>query len=374
MPEAWLEPGSWRTLSQVSVVATREPPGKIVAEAALGKTRPFDLYLSVPSQGGTAERNSIGADRQQTRTLVLDDPLPLHVTVATHGVVIETKFADVDTQELTFEIDGNRLVDISGSVRLRVVDADSGEVPPECTVELNGQPTSSGFHITHETSSAVPDPRGDVVFPRVTAGPVTLTIRADGYESIVQTVGVMPGEITDLGTFTLNRWRTILGRTLDAENKPVSVSVDVFPLERFESTRADLSNRCFLSNEGGELKIDGIGRGRYLLRIYDGMWGAPPLVVDTTNGTVRGLEIRLAPKVGVDLRFESTLPADALLRLKSDKNLPVLECPTTPGRVQHVRLLPGFYALHVTSGNEEVLSRALFVDTKASEVVIPGGR
>lgn len=373
IPDVPFARDGWRTIAAVSVVTSREHPGKVVESSSLGKTLPIDMYLMVPHQDDSADNASIAPDGEQKRTLVLDDPLPLHVSVAMHGVVLDTKIADVDTQELTFEIDGNRLIDISGSVRLRVVDAETGVLPTDCTVELNGQLTPSGFHLTRETSSAVPGPRGDVVFPKVTAGSVTLLIRADGYENIARSVQVLPGD-TDLGTFKLDRWCEILGRTLDAEKHPASVILHVFPLDQFESTRVELSKRCFKSNEDGELKIPSIGRGRYLVRVRDETWGAAPLVVDTTGGTVRGVEITLKPKVEVALRFDRTLPSGALIRLTDGAGLPVLESEKTAGQLQRIRVLPGLYTLRVTRDREDILESALSVDARTTEVAIPSGR
>jgi hypothetical protein len=373
LPDSIVDPNSWRTVAQVSVVATREAPGAILEAKDLGKTQPFDVYLLVSGPDGSAENAPSGARGDQTRTLFIADPLPLHINVVVHGVVLETKLADVDTEELSFEIEGDRLLESTASARLRVVDAESGEVPADCTVTLEAQPTWNGYHHSRGSSSGAPDPRGDIELQGISTGPITLEIRAEGYEAIVQKVQVTPGD-NDFGTFKLDRWCVILGRTLDVEKHPVSVIVNVFPLDQFESTRIELSKRCFKSNDDGELRIPSIGRGRYLVRVRDEKWGAPPLVVDTAGGTVRGVEIVLKPKVDVALRFEHTLRTGALIRLSDGGGLPVLESECTPGRLQRIRAVPGLYTLRVTRGNEDVVQSALFVDTKPSEVVIPGAK
>jgi hypothetical protein len=353
----------------VTLVTTREQPAKVVGSAQLGMTPCVDVWLFVPgpSDADEAEPERAKTSADQTRTLQIADALPVYVSATLRGAVIDTQRVDENTDAIAFELEGDRVLECGGSIRLRVVDGDGGAPPSDCRVRIDPS-ANLGWRIAREAPSAIPDRHGEVTFSDLYAGPTTLTIRAEGYESIVRTVDVKPGGVTDLGTCVLDRWCTIRGRTLDAENQPVVVIVNAFPLDRFEETRAELSKRCYKSNEDGELTISTVGRGRYLLRVRDEQWGAAPVVVDTTSGSVHGISIVMKRKVDVALRFERALPADTLLRLVDDAGLPVLERERSSGAVQRIRAVPGLYSLRLTRRGEDILQSALFVGAEPSEV------
>jgi hypothetical protein len=367
----------------VEITAAREPPGETIDRAMRGTTQtsPFLIWFSGADEGAGAAKT---AASDQVRTLYLEDKLPLYLTLSTRGIELETKLADVGMDAVMFDIDLSKIESLVGSVRLRVVERDGGALAEDCTVELRTEPVRYGWHGSPEPRTAAPDSNGDVSFTKLTAGRMTLVIRSEDHEQLAQDVLVKPGEATDLGTFALDRWCSITGRTLDSEGRPVSVLLNVYPLDRFEDTRVELSRRFFKSNEEGELKIPSIGHGRYLVRVADDKWGAAPRMVDTTRGAMQGLEIRLQPKVDVTLRFQPSFSGGSLLRVTTGDGLPVFESDMNGTMVQltsdmlvapvRLRLVPGLYALHVTRGDGELLHSALFVDTKASEVMIPQGK
>jgi len=351
----------------IDVVVTREPPGKLIDLAHLVPASSWTFWLALHR---TAEEGSNAPLGRTNQTLWPDDPFPLYVSATTGGAVLATKRAEIGTDALTFEIGADELDKADARVHLRVVERDGSPVPSDCKVELRSALTRTHAYGSKNVSPVSPDADGNVSISMLAGGPMVLTILSDGHETFERSVNVTPGADNDLGTFEIDRWCSITGRTLDADGHPISVLANAFPLDRFDSTRVELARRYFKSNEDGELDIPSLGRGRYVVRIVDDDWGSPPIVADTTNGPVRDLDVRLKPKVDVVLRFAHRLTARSLLRVESSDRIPVLERDASGARAE-LRLVPGLYVLRVTRGDEELLRSALFVDTKASEVAIP---
>jgi hypothetical protein len=354
-------------LIPIDVVVTREPLGKFIDVAHVVPASSWPFWLSLHAAAGEGSNARLGRTKQ---TLWPDDPLPLYVSATTGGVVIASKRAEIGTDALTFEIDADEIETAAARVHLRIVERDGSPAPSDCKVELRSALTRTHAYGSKDASPVSPDANGNVSMSMLAGGPMVLTILADGHETFERSVNVIPGADNDLGTFEIDRWCSITGRTLDEEGRPISVLVNAFPLDRFDSTRVELSQRYFKSNEEGELNIPSLGRGRYVVRIVDDNWGSAPIAADTTNGPVHDLDVRLKRKVDVVLRFAHRLTARSLLRVESSDRIPVLERDASGARAD-LRLVPGLYVLRVTRGDEEILRSALFVDTKASEVVIP---
>jgi hypothetical protein len=362
-----------RTLFSFELVATREPPGALLDLPQIRSMQQTRFGLSFGPAGET-RAGAIVRDPQKPYMLVLDDPLPLYVSLSSRGVVLETKLAPIGTDELTFTVGPEQLDAIVASIHLRIVEREGGAVPSDCSVELNVDPMTDRYHGGKISWRTAPDTSGDVSFPDVAAGSLQLVIRAEGHESITQWVIAKPGELVDLGTIELTRFGKITARVLDAEGRPVSVLLNAFPLDQFESTRTELSKRFFKSNEDGELTVPSVGRGRYLLRVVDETWGAMPLVIDTTRGEVKDVEIRVKPKVEVTLRFARGTSAASRFAVVTSDKLPVLELDNFSQSEQKLRLVPGIYALRLTAGDEVLLHSAFFVDTKSTVLEISGGK
>jgi hypothetical protein len=246
---------------------------------------------------------------------------------------------------------------------LRLVDPLGGSLPEDCTVMLHDQWMNK--------SAGELSADGVIEFTGLMPGAMTLAIRAEGCEDVDQRVDVLPASVTDLGTIPLNRWCRIVARVLDPDGKPVSVFFNAFALDRFEAEHGKLGTKCFRSSaDDGALLIDTLGRGKHLLRAMDDNWGAG-VVVDTTDGDVRGLVVRVAHKVAVTVRLPIEPPTFAGWRVTDRADLPVMEVHAQNSNVLPLRLVPGSYTLRLIQRDEELARLAFNVGSEPTEIAMP---
>ena len=122
---------------------------------------------------------------------------------------------------------------------------------------------------------------------------------------------------------------------------------NVFPLDRYAATRETLGKRFFRSTTDGELKIASIGRGRYLIVANDPAWMSMPVLVDTTIGDKKDVEIRVSKGTPVAVRLRADpLPA-ARLEVRTRSGLPVAERRCRDRDPVKFMLVPGSYSIEL---------------------------
>lgn len=296
--------------------------------------------------------------------LTLRERLPAWVSLVARGLVLAKQLVPAGSREVVFTLDGSDLDALLASVRLRVLDAETGEPARGFSVSLDWKGMGRSGSMKMDRATA------DVSLDKIPPGPTVVSLLADGRESIVERVVLLPGQVNDLGTFHLQRLSEIRGRVVDEEGRPARVRFNVFPLDRYAQTRSTLANRFFQSSADGEFKIDSVGRGRYLIRVRDDAFVADPVLADTSFSDVRGVEVRVRTGTPVVLRFRADPPADARVIVQTGAGLPVLErtCDTTdPMRVV---LSPGSYSVHVEAGETWLWSQGLRVKAEPVDLVL----
>jgi len=112
----------------------------------------------------------------------------------------------------------------TGDTEVRVVLEADGRIRGVVALE-DGSPAGLFTVSAGWWSPPVPsaDPRGAFELPAVPPGSHDLTIRGPEFaEKTVRGVEVKPGEVTDVGTITVTRGRSVTGRVLTAGGKPVA--------------------------------------------------------------------------------------------------------------------------------------------------------
>lgn len=294
---------------------------------------------------------------------VLSKPPPLYASLLLGDFAIQTRAVLPGADEVTFEITKNDVEKLPGEVRLRVVDGDTDAPPGGVNINL-GQRLAGRRGTRRE-------PDGAVVFEEVLPGSVMLTISAEGREIVTERVLVKPGTVTDLGLYRLQPFSLIQAKVVDDAGEPARVQFNVFPLDRYAATRETLGKRFFRSSADGELKIDSVGRGRYLILANEGGWVSMPALADTTLGNQKELEIRVSKGTPVAVRLRADpLPA-ARLEIRTRSGLPVAERRCRDRDPMKFMLVPGTYSIELWDGETWLASETLVVGAEPVRIYFP---
>jgi hypothetical protein len=363
LSEALAADSTLRLPITIDVVATHQAIGPIWERVQSFHSAPMHVSLRASYAPARLNPSSDESKAGCSGVLVTDQQPPLFVSLVLHDFVLGSLPAPEGAQSLTFVVDPDIVKRNVGTVRLRLVDPLGGSLPEDCSVMLRDQ------WMEKRAGEIAVD--GQIEFTGLTPGVMTLSIRADGCEDVDQRVEVAPASVIDLGTMPLRRWCKIVARVLDPDGKPRSVFFNAFALERFEMEREKSVSRCFRSDASdGELVIDTLGRGKHLLRTLDDNWGAM-VVVDTTDGDVRGVVVHLARKVGVTVRLPIEAPTSASWRVTVRAELPVMEMRAQSSSVLPLRLVPGSYTLRLMQGGDELARLPFNVGSEPTDVAMP---
>lgn len=295
--------------------------------------------------------------------LELTEPLPVFVSLVFRGFALDTKPVPPGAEEVVFTLTEEVLNALPGVVRLRIVDGDTDTPPAGLKVLLDQR--LAGRRGTRREAD------GSISFEGVLPGPVILTIAAEDREKVVERVLVEPGAVTDLGVYRLQPFSLIRAKVVDDVGKPAQVAFNVFPLDRYASTRETLDQRFFRSTVDGELKIDSVGRGRYLILASEEEWVSTPTLADTTLGKQEGLEIRVSKGTPVALRLRADpLPA-ARLEIRTRSGLPVAERRCRNRDPMKFVLVPGSYSIELWDGETWLASETLVVGMEPVRLYFP---
>ena len=274
-------------------VATRVPPGKRFAEVVGSVNSEFGAgrYQSHGPRAGKVAPGGMGV-------LVLDCDLPVWVSLVHFQVVLQTQRVDVGQDEVTFVLTPDDLLAGLATIRVQVIDAETGLPLQHARVMVRGG--------TYSDLGVATDPQGVATIDRREPGHFVLHVRAAGYERLRKPIDALPGEVTELGTVALDKEVTVEGRVLDLEGHPRSASFSLGILDPGDHSIHWFQQEGFRSAGDGSFDIKGLGRKEYLIRTsnhdahnngeWEGItWVSGNLLLDTRAGSVAGLEVRLRP-------------------------------------------------------------------------------
>jgi hypothetical protein len=337
-------------------VATREMPGRRFEEVAgslnhrIGVGRFEDRGPRVE----TAAPGGLGV-------LLLDCDLPVCVSLVHFQAVLQTRRVVTSEDEVTFVVSPEDLLADLATLRIRVIDAESGLAIPRARVTLGGGACFDPGVAT--------DPEGIATIERREPGRFDLKVAAGGYELFRRPVDALPGELTDLGTVALEKEATVEGRVLDLEDHPVAASFSLGIVDPEDHSIHWFRGEEFASSGAGHLEIRGLGRKAYVLRtnnhdlLGDGGWrgvtwvsGNVPL--DTRDGSIAGLEIHLQPASRLVLRDVAGGAGDAMRFRVADELGQELVAGLLHGSEPRPLALPvGSYVVWLLDARGEVLSK-----------------
>jgi hypothetical protein len=322
---------------EVFAVATLEPPRERLGATLEDSYRNYGIgqWRAFAAWNGEVE-----IDEPRAGVLELPRALPVYVSACVENVVLRTRYVPASAENVEFVISPEELRAARGSLRLRIVDGDTGTAITQGRVGLhaNGQ---------FGTGREIIQPDGTVEIADLTPGPRNLAIVCRGYEWIVEQVDIEAGIETDLGVFRLSRPVSIEGTAVDANGAPVRAWVSVWPLDQYDAAVRIADKFCWRADADGRFRVQPAGRRRYLLRANDEEWAGEPVIVDTTSGPVQNVRLRVARGVPLSVTFEPGTPRGARLHVRDGHGQSLAERAVDPGRPAKIGLAPGRYSVQV---------------------------
>jgi hypothetical protein len=320
----------------ITLAATTEAPSNRIAAARDGM---WDApYYTVQ---GLREGQSPGS---YDRYFDFPEPLPMYLSACLADVVLGTQYVGTDQPVVTFVLSLASLHERLHAVRLRVLDADSGEPVRSATAGLLplGMLSVRGLPV---------DVDGRIVFEQRPPGRWTLLIEARDYERVLTPVEIASDEDTDLGTFKLSRGISIEGMFIDLRGAPVTgISFELVPVHGFDASTDTRTRLVWVADEHGGFSVKQIDRGQHVIRrvwrgvpkrlhgAQDGELGFRPILVDTSDGSKAGILVQCAPAMPVAFRGDDG-SAEAIT-IVDEHDLPVEE---THIGASAIHLVPGAY-------------------------------
>jgi RNA polymerase sigma factor (sigma-70 family) len=284
-------------------IATTAPPGATIPWVVPGE--PFGVARVEPR----GERHRPGPDW----VLHCEAPLPLEVSLVLRDRVLATRRVEAPATEVTLVVAPEQVRALATTVRLKVVDAASGEPLASASLSLaNGKSSTSGRQAAAD---------GTFELAGEPFGILALWIHAKGYEQRFVQASPAPGAVLDLGTITLPRATSVAGRVTGPTGGRAAW-LHVWPLEAVEPGVPLMTQIVHFSAAADGAFDLPIGPGRHLILVRPrGGEGVAARVVDVPAAAVRDLEIAVRPGVRVTLAPE--LPGGTVLRVVDATGVPV---------------------------------------------------
>lgn len=314
-------------------VATREPPGPTIPEAA----DPGNETVGVGAFWGygplveAAPPGTLGV-------LVLTVHPPVFVSLCIGERVYATQSVSAGQDEVAFVIDAEGLLERQATVTVRFVAEDTG-APLTGSLNVDG--------------STIWNVQGGTWSQPMLPGKHVLSFWCNGYARIPLEIVLEPGQALDLGQQLLPPERTIAGRLLDADGQPVSGRLEVGLRDATGKLRAR-DDWHHETDEDGAFLIGGLLAGRYVVRTlgddqvrFPGRdeppteWVTGNVEVSTLGGSVTGLELRCARAGILVLKGAETLPPESRCKVLDERGDVLRYSAFYPGFVPRFALPPG---------------------------------
>ena len=343
--------------SSLGVAVTRDAPSERV-NGVIGRTARYSEGGFYESRDEVDDPNALGLEFHGL--LKLHSKPPVWVSAVVRDVVLSTRRISGDEDDLVFVVDPEQLALQEGTVRVRIVDADTGEAIT-AGVELGF--TSGGFPFR-------PVVEGDsCVFRGVVPGGLDLTLNSLDFEHLERHVDVLPGQLVDLGTIEIGRRAPFVIHLRDSAGEPVSEGVNLAVLRQSLQFGPNDFNARISTAIGvdGEVQVTWLSPGPTLI-VAGGANGLARTakVVDTRDEPV--VDHVLPSGTPVTLRLRTHAVHGDVHRLMQEDGSPLYSGTRLP---RETYLARGSYTLSSYRRGDE-LSRMQFVVSGDRSVVTYG--
>lgn len=349
-----------------------------------------DVRGNEPS-AGTFKRDLRALDGSDMVGTLRVRALPVFVHLTWAGTVLTSVRADENVHEVRLVVDPRKIAERLASVRVRVIDAETGLAVAGADVRANPRQTKLAMR-------GVTDVNGVCVLANISPELVVFEIKSSAHEPWSHEFDVASGGLTDLGTVHLTRFVELRVRVFDHAGRPVGHQLEAVELADIGKNRKSVS---FDSSEAGTAHALLLPKRQYVVRSREFAFlpvmgsvessGERPRVVSFHDGkrtfdstlrvvpTLVELDVNGGPEVTLTavttssctltLGFERAV--DVALQITTVDGIPVHEHFTEAGQSFTVPLPPGEYRIKASTAGETV-ERAFSVDAAGvNEVRLP---
>lgn len=228
--------------------------------------------------------------------LRLAEPLPLFVSIAFEGRILETRSIAADATDCEFHSSLEDVPDVRNSLSLCVVDDETRAPVRAATVRTIGRGA--------EWWSL--DDSGCLVDMPTRANWRDLEIRHPDYAPLLLHVKTQPGVPTKLAEVRLSKRRPIEVHVVDARGAAVSgASVNAYSLDYFHaSNKLTACDVGVWTDKDGNARIEHVGHGQYVILASTTDQLCMPRFVDTRVATSEKIEMIAQPVTAVGIHVE----------------------------------------------------------------------
>lgn len=284
--------------------------------------------------------------------LRLNQPPPVYASLLLRTTLLRCERVEAGQHELVFTMAANDVLAKLGTVKLRLLDALSGEPLGKARVSIS---TAQGGGSHGQTGDD-----GRVVIEKVLPGLGCLDLFQSEREGVFRYVRVPAGGVVDLGDVRLGPPVQITGVVLGEDGKPATeASVQWTELDGRSFPQPLHYRRSAAVDADGKFVLPGCGRHRYVVsaRLPNGGFGFA--TADASGGAPAPVTITLAPLTTVTLRtsFDATVGyvVTALAGDRSPVAVAMLGSSYRPGSLA---LPPGTYTIEITDMLDDRLVRS----------------
>ncbi len=326
------------------VDATSGRPGSLLLAAVATRERPLRLRgvrSRMPSwyEAGTYRSPQTfegleGLPPDCAGLLELHAPLPLWISAVLGGSVLESRFQETGADEIVFVLEREVLQRERGGLRVRFTDGETGR-PLQGRASLEYADAGGGGRAL--------DADGAVEFTDEIAGLRELEPHVPGYPTFQRVVRVLPGITTDLGTLPLFRERSVRGRILDEDGRPLATALSWTPAASVASQLDVRQPIGVRTDADGRFRLFAAGRGELFLFAGRDELAANPIRIPAGGDA----EIEAVAPRGTLLVIRPLRHAGpgALFALADEQGRAFWSGSVWEHRPLRVRLVPGTYQL-----------------------------
>lgn len=294
--------------------------------------------------------------------LTLTRDLPVHVALMLRQSTLASQVVSPGASEVVFELSFEAMLDLLGSIRVRIVDGETGapiEGARVAITDRQGGGSASGRSpetsvITHE---GIPPGRWNVL------------VSAKDYEPVSQVVRLEPRQHLDLGDVVLHKVGKLSGVVLGVDGRPVQASLRWDALERRHFPQP-LRNWSAESDTEGEFTFQ-VGRGRYVVHALVGTAAAAHVLVEIGAEPPPRLEIRLLPTLPVRVQNEIADRDFYQVEVRTRDGVPVFAQELRSSGIDTIWLPRGDYLVDIHRDVTPVRSYELRVGSGEAVLRVP---
>lgn len=339
---------------EVIPMATRVAPGAQLSDAQARELALLHGRIWRPPASQEDASRGFGSDIEGVLRLL--EPLPAFISAVVGDTVLRTERAQADVEVITLVLSPIVVRSTLASARLTVVAAHTGAALAGASVSL-------------QQELAISDASRVVRFEGLRPGLCRLDVQRSGYETIRSEVHLDPGRMNDLGQWKVDPAASISGRFRDSDGNAVAIHWSLAGDENGARIRSCAEAVDSFTFATGLFSASHVGRGTYWIRTRDEMRYAPPTRVDTSQGAVKDIVIRVSAGVPVTLRFGSLEHRYVRFAIEDRTGAPVREGGSF-GNTARVCLGPGSYCVHYQVGDDPPATKVFDVDLQTTEVVV----